>query len=107
MKVYDEGYSFENFDPAAEFDKWAAAEVSEPNEGFETLEVPGGEYAVFIHHGTAAEAPRTFRHIFGEWLPASGFQLDARPHFEILPRGYNPFDRTAKEEVWIPIWAKV
>jgi AraC family transcriptional regulator len=106
VKVYYAGYSFANFDPAAEFDKWAAAEVSGDCEGFDTLEIPAGKYAVFIHKGTAADAPRTFGYIFGEWLPGSGYELADRPHFEVLPAGYDPFDTQAKEEIWVPIEEK-
>jgi AraC family transcriptional regulator len=106
VKVYDAGYSFANFDPAAEFNKWAAAEVNEPAGEFETLWIPAGTYAVFIHKGSAAEAPRSFGYIFGEWLPHSGFELDHRLHFEVLPAGYNPFDPEAEEEIWIPVQGK-
>jgi AraC family transcriptional regulator len=106
VKVYYAGYSFATFDPAAEFDKWAAAEVSGDCEGFDMLEIPAGRYAVFIHRGTAADAPRTFGYIFGEWLPGSGFELADRPHFEVLPAGYNPFDPEAEEEIWVPIEEK-
>ncbi len=103
VKVYDSAYSFSEFDPAAEFDKCAAAEVTLRSDSLDTLDIPAGKYAVFIHKGSAAEAPRTFGHIFGEWLPASEFTLDLRPHFEVLPEGYDPFDPNAEEEIWIPI----
>lgn len=106
VKVYDAGYSFERFDPSAEFDKWAAAEVKTPNNAGETLEIPAGKYAVFIHKGPATEAQRTFSYIFREWVPNSEFELDQRPHFEVLPEGYDPFDPEAQEEVWIPIKEK-
>lgn len=106
VKVYDAGYSFADFDRAAEFAKWAAAEVSGTCEGFETLQIPRGMYAVFVHKGTAAAAPKAFGYIFGAWLPASRFELDGRPHFEILPAGYDPFDPEAVEEIWIPVKEK-
>ena len=106
VKVYDAGYSFANFDPAAEFEKWAAAEVRGPVEQFEMLEIPAGTYAVFIHKGSAADAPRTFGYIFGGWLPNSRFELEHRPHFEVLPAGYDPFDPDAEEEIWIPVKEK-
>ena len=80
VKVYDASYSFSQFDPAAEFEKWAAVAV-----------------------GDDADAPRTFGYIFGQWLPASPYELDLRPHFEILPEGYDPFDDNATERVLIPI----
>lgn len=103
VKVYDSAYSFSEFDPAAEFDKWAAAEVTLRSDSPDTMEIPAGKYAVFVHRGPAAEAPRTFGFIFGEWLPGSEYKLDLRPHFEVLPKGYSPFDPNAEEEIWIPI----
>jgi len=106
VKVYDVSHSFSQFDPAAEFDKWAAVAVGDdadvPDE-LEILVIPAGKYAEFIHVGPASAAPRTFGYIFGEWLPASGFELDLRPHFEILPERYDPFDEKATELVLIPI----
>ena len=106
VKVYDASYSFSRFDPAAEFDKWAAVAVGDDAgvpDGLELLVIPAGKYAEFLHVGPAMAAPRTFGYIFGEWLPASGFELDLRPHFEILPEGYDPFDESATERVLIPI----
>jgi AraC family transcriptional regulator len=106
VKVYNASYSFTAFDPAAEFDKWAAVAVNgdvEVPDGMETLMIPAGRYAEFIHVGPAVTAPKTFGYIFGEWLPSSEFELDPRPHFEILPEGYDPFDESAKEKVLIPV----
>ncbi len=106
VKVYDASYSFAAFDPAAEFDKWAAVAVNSDADvldGLETLAIPAGRYAEFVHVGPASSAPRTFRYIFGEWLPASEFELDLRPHFEILPEGYDSFDEDAMERVLIPV----
>ena len=106
VKVYDASYSFSNFDPAAEFEKWAAVAVPDEVEvsgGLEDLIIPPGLYAEFVHAGPASAAQQTFGYIFGQWLPASGFDLDLRPHFEILPEGYDPFDVDATERVLIPI----
>ena len=92
--------------PETVFEKWAVVEVAEgtePPAGLEVFELAGGLYAVFIHHGPASAWPRTAQHIFGVWLPSSGYTLDARPHFEVLPGEYEPDDPEAEEEVWIPI----
>lgn len=110
VKVYDESYSFAAFDPAAEFDKWAAVTVSDDAgvpDGLESLIIPAGKYAEFVHIGPAMAAPRTFGYIFGEWLPSSEFELDLRPHFEILPEGYDPFDENAEERVLIPVRSRL
>lgn len=95
VKVYDESYSFARFDPSAEFDKWAAVAVNDDADvpdSLERLTIPPGQYAEFVHVGPASTAPQTFGYILGKWLPSSGFELDLRPHFEILPEGYDPFD---------------
>ena len=100
-------FSFFNpFNPLTAFEKWAAMEVIDFNlipNGMETLVIPGGEYAVFIYHGDARNASPFFQYIFSKWLPASGYQLDARPHFEILGEKYKHNDAGSEEEVWIPI----
>lgn len=92
--------------PDEPFEKWAAVEVSEHRdipEGMEAYTMRGGTYAVFLHEGSAATFPRTMQHIFGTWLPASGYALDDREYFEVLPANYRPDDPNAREEVWIPI----
>ena len=106
VKVYDGSYSFSSFDPSVEFEKWAAVAVGDDAdvpEGLESLIITAGKYVEFIHAGPATAAPRTFGYIFGQWLPASPYELDLRPHFEILPEGYDPFDDNATERVLIPI----
>ena len=105
VKIYDASYSFSSFDPTVEFEKWAAVAVSDNAavpDGLEPLTLPAGTYAEFTHVGLATTAPRIFGYIFGQWLPASPYELDLRPHLEILPPGYDPFDENATERVFIP-----
>jgi AraC family transcriptional regulator len=109
VAIFGPGF-YRAFNPEAEFERWACMEVA----GFEgipasmePLGIPGGLYAVFLHRGTSADAPRTFGYIFGEWLPGSGFDLDDRPHFEILAEKYNKDDPSSGEEVWIPVKPKI
>lgn len=106
LQQYPEDY-FTNFTPFSEFTKWATVEVKDYStipEGFEKLELTGGKYAVFLHKGNSEMFVKTAQYIYGEWLPQSGFQLDARPHFELLGDNYlghnNPEN---EEEVWVPI----
>lgn len=106
LHVFAPGRSYANIDPSIEFDKWAAVEtesVSEIPTGMERIMIPGGEYAVFVHKGTPQMFARTFGYIVGEWLPASGFEIDDRPQFEVLGENYSPFDPESEEGVWIPI----
>ena len=99
---------FRLFNPATEFEKWAAIEVAsfdEVPEGMNTLTLSSGLYAVFLHRGAAATAPATFQYILSEWLPASGYELDHRPHFEVLGERYKNDHPDSEEEIWIPIRA--
>lgn len=108
LQVFPVGF-FDSFNPNTGFVKWALSETATNSpipEGMQKFALPSGLYAVFIHHGPAAEAPKTYNYIFGEWLPQSDFVVDNRPHFEILPEGYNPMARDSEEEVWIPIRKK-
>lgn len=104
MSVYPTDY-FTRFKPDKPFEKWAAVEVNEFKhvpDGMETFELPGGLYAVFHYQGPGND-PSIFSHIFGSWLPASGFIIDDRPHFEILGENYKVMDPNAEEEIWIPV----
>lgn len=108
MQLYDLSY-FENFNPANEFEKWAAVEVSSFDhmpEGFESFTLPSGLYAVFTHTGGPATGLQTFQYIFQNWLPASDYRLDNRPHFEFLGAKYSNNDLNFEEEIWIPVRAK-
>jgi AraC family transcriptional regulator len=105
LQVYPPGY-FESFHPATPFEKWAALEVSQDAgvpDGMHELIVPGGVYAVFHYRGHPAEAASFFTSIFTEWLPASAYTLDARPHFELLGEKYSNDSADSEEEIWIPV----
>ena len=107
VQLYGKGY-FDKFDPANLFEKWAAVEVPAdaqlPN-GMERLTLPGGLYAVFHYQGSSTETA-IFNYIFTEWLPASGYELDDHPHFEVLGEKYKNADSTSEEDIWIPIRIK-
>jgi len=105
MQVYDPLY-FTGFDPTAEFEKWAAIEVTDFDsipEKMESFTLPEGLYAVFVHKGAASAGPVTFQFIFGTWLPGSEYDLDDRPHFELLGDNYRNDDPDSEEEIWIPV----
>ncbi|MBC8754591.1 GyrI-like domain-containing protein [Kordia sp. YSTF-M3] len=106
IQVYDDTSYFKNFNPQTEFTKFAMTEVTDfdviPDE-METLTIASGLYAVFIYKGLPQGFPALANYIFAEWLPNSDYELDNRPHFEVLPESYNPMDENSQEEVWIPI----
>ncbi len=99
---------FLNFDTTRIFKKWAAIEVSNFDhipEGMETTIIPGGLYAVFQYRGLSTD-PSIFHYIYGTWIPNSIYELDHRPHFEILGKKYKNNDLDSEEEIWIPISVK-
>jgi AraC family transcriptional regulator len=105
LQIYKPDY-FKNFSPQTEFTKWALTEVEDFSDipiGFEAFELTAGLYAVFLHKGDTSAFIKTFEFIFQEWLPKSGFQLDDRPHFELLTDTYKNNSSESEEEVWIPI----
>lgn len=98
-----------DFNPQTEFVKWAVVPVTDFKsipEGMQQLIVQEGLYAVFNHVGDAIKARETFGYIFGVWLPNSEYQLDNRPHFEILGAKYKNNSPDSEEEIWIPIKRK-
>jgi AraC family transcriptional regulator len=105
VEVYGPQF-FDKFDPAREFDKWAAVEVADydavPDE-METLTSPAGLYAIFLYKGPSSAAQKTYEYIFGTWLPGSDFLLDDRPHFAIMGDKYKNEDPGSEEELCIPI----
>lgn len=106
LEVYDSPEHFRNFDPAREFNKWAAVEVNDyddVSDEIEKLIIPTGLYAVFLHKGPASEGKNTYMYIFQTWLPNSEFVLDNRPHFAVMGAKYKGDSAESEEEIWIPV----
>ena len=74
-------------------------------EGFTTLLLAEGLYAVFHYKGLNTDTS-IFQYIYGVWLPSSSYVLDNRPHFEVLGEKYKNNDVNSEEEIWIPIKPK-
>lgn len=104
MTIYQPSY-FIDFDPSAEFEKWAAVEVSEFEDvpaDLRTFVLPKGLYAIFHYQGLSSDNS-IFRYIFDEWLPNSNYVLDARPNFEVLGEKYKNNNPESEEDIYIPI----
>ncbi len=106
IQINSIGFSFGLQEP---FVKWAAVPVANfdfvPDE-METLEILEGWYAVFHYKGDQSNAPAFFNAIYTKWLPASNYELDHRPQFEILGVKYKTNDPNSEEEIWIPVKLK-
>ena len=109
MQVYQGILDLKNYNYEEEFEKWASVEVADFNSvpaGMLSYVLKGGLYAVFPHKGPASNGPETFKYIYTQWLPGSGYDLDSREHFEILGDKYKNNDPDSEEEIWIPIKRK-
>jgi AraC family transcriptional regulator len=99
---------YSNFsDMSLPYTIWACAEVSDLTsvpEGFESLIIPESEYAVFLQKGMNAAA--TYQKIMTEWLPTSGYVIDARPHFQVMGEKYKNGSPDSEEDFYIPICKK-
>lgn len=104
--IYPTTSFFEHFNPNAEYEKWAAVEVSDydsiPKE-MEILTIPVGEYAVFHYKGKPSDAQETFQYIYGEWIRTSEYELDARPYFALMGDKYKGEDKNSEEEFWVAV----
>ena len=107
LQVYKPTH-FEDFKPTNEFEKWATIEVTNFDNvpaDMETFTLAGGFYAIFDYKGLNTDYS-IFQFIYATWLPGSEYDLDDRPHFEILGDKYKNNDPTSEEEIWIPIQPK-
>lgn len=105
LSVYKPDY-FTKFNPSALFTKWALIEVTDYNsvpKALERFTIESGLYAVFLHRGTTDTFYKTSQYIFETWLHNSIYELDDRPHFELLQGGYINGAADSEEEVWIPL----
>ncbi|MBI1226765.1 MAG: GyrI-like domain-containing protein [Bacteroidetes bacterium] len=108
MQLYTPDY-FKSFDLNREFVKWAAVEVNDFDgipPGMNAFELSGGLYAVFHYQGESSKGAAIFQYIFGTWLPNSEYELDNRPHFELLGEKYRNNDPSSEEDIWVPIKPK-
>lgn len=106
--IYDELY-FKRFNQTNTFTKWATLEVSnfrDLPESMDHLTIDEGSYAVFKFKGLAKGIGSLMTYIFSVWLPKSEYQLDNRPHFNVLGEKYKNNHPDSEEDIWIPIKLK-
>lgn len=106
LQIYGEEFDFASPNIDKEFVKYAMVEVTDfkdiPVE-MEKLTIEKGLYAVFMHKGAQITAMKTYKYIFLEWLSNSEYEVDSRPHVEILGEKYKNNDMESEEEIWIPV----
>ena len=66
VNIYSNNY-FADFNPSAEFEKWAAVPVSDIEtfpDGMDTFIIPEGKYAIFHYKAAPGNAAEVFQYIF-------------------------------------------
>ncbi|WP_055436477.1 GyrI-like domain-containing protein [Lacinutrix algicola] len=106
--IYNSTY-LKNFKPTNTFTKWVTVEVNDYStvtEKMKTLDLESGLYAVFNYKGLAKDFGQMMLYIYTEYLPKSKYQLDSRPHFNVLGEKTKRNSPDSEETVWIPIKLK-
>lgn len=90
---------------SGEFDYMAGMQVSRTDDipdGMVSFNVPAQTYAVFPC--TLPTLREVFEHIYGAWLPASGYVRTSGPELELYDETFDPRDPAAVFEVYIPVF---
>ena len=106
--IYNSNY-LKNFSLANTFTKWATVAVENYDtipEGMDTFNLDSGLYAVFNYKGLPKDFGVFMSYIYTYWLPNSKYQLDQRPHFNLLGEKAKRNSPDSEEEVWTPIKLK-
>ena len=85
---------------STEWRYFIAAASEKECDKFEEYTVPASNWAVFSGRGTNKSLQDLERHIFKEWLPASGYRYGDAPDIEVYIK---PDPRDTVYEIWIPI----
>lgn len=61
------------------------------------------QYAVFTHRDHVSKTGETWKAIYSQWLPQSGYQEVHAPSFELYDQRFHPETGTGEFEIWIPV----
>lgn len=95
-----------NSDDEGNIDYVTGVEVSQFPDTAKELEgirIPSQTYAVFQHDGHVSEIRRTWKTIFGKWMPEANCELVDAPQLERYGEGFDPEVGVGDIEIWIPI----
>ncbi|MEW9122460.1 MAG: GyrI-like domain-containing protein [Thermotaleaceae bacterium] len=90
-------------DSQSRFHYSACAEVDsfeDVPENMETKVVEEGKYMVYTYTGAMKDLGEFYENIFSKWLPASGCEIDCRPHLELYDHRYM---NSGEFDIYIPV----
>lgn len=70
---------------------------------WQELHLDQRRYAIFEFPGPVDRIREVFQHIYGSWLPGSGFAIAKSPVVERYGEGFDPATGCGDMEVWIPV----
>jgi len=71
--------------------------------GMTTLQIEAHAYAVFTHTGLMRDLPDRVNHIYGEWLPGSGYRGAGDFYFEYYDDRFLPGSCDSVVFVYVPV----
>jgi AraC family transcriptional regulator len=98
-----------NTDDEANMDYLCGVEVrnfANVPKDLERLRIASHHYAVFEHREHISSLQETYKTIFGQWLPASGYEMADAPLFERYPPSFDGRTGAGGLEVWVPVEKK-
>ncbi len=105
VEVYDRNF-LGKYSPHVSYEKWAAVKVSTIDaisDGFESVILPKGRYAVVLYKGKASKAGKLYQYMLSTLIPNSDLQLDHRPHFANMGEKNKNDHEDSEETLWFPI----
>ncbi|MHA3915506.1 AraC family transcriptional regulator [Halovulum sp. GXIMD14793] len=94
-----------NVDKAGNFSYLAGIEAKGQTEGFASVDLPEGRYAVFTHSGHISDMPKTVYTIWNKSLSDAGLDPSGAPDFELYDKRFDPQTGCGVVEIWIPVTA--
>lgn len=95
-----------DLDNPNDFKYLAGIEVVDDNdvpEGMEVWDVKHNKYAVFTHRGPVEMLGDTYKAIYSQWLPESGYEVVFTYDFEMYDQDFKPGQTDSKMYIYIPI----
>jgi len=81
----------------------AAAGAEDLPEGMTVRNLPKRLYAIFTHRGSLENLDETYQFIYGQWLPASDYELAPNEELEVYGEEFDPDKPNSALEIWIPL----
>lgn len=100
------GASIPSMSMDAPMDYFAGAFVDaefETPAGFESVDIPEGEYLTVEHLGPISNIASSYQKAYMETLPASGREMRPAPHLEIYDPKLNPMDADYRMLIGVPV----